>query len=250
MTANITLGVGEADHVIRVPNSALRYKPQGDAVNNVLQSAANNEQQQPAAGSGGSNSGASQTNRFANIDTTGMSPQDVEIVKKLSDPSLSSDDRRTLMQQLSDDGRQKVRQQMQIGGGRQQGQQAGSDSAKKPSAKGNDGVAKDAVGVPVQKGYVASGISPEAAEKIQFPEPRTDIHRRATIWTLDKNNKLTQHNVTIGLTDGQYTEIVSGDLKDGDVVVIGQTIGAGSAKPATPAANPFGGGGGGGPRGR
>jgi len=247
MTANITLGVGEADHVIRVPNSALRYKPQGDAVNNVIQPAANNGQQQPAVGSKGSSSGASQTNRFANIDTTGMSPQDVDIVKKLSDRSLSSDDRRGLMQQLSDDARQKVREQMQMGGGRQQGQQPGGDNSKKQNTgKGNSGVTKDAVGVPVQKGYVASGISPEAAQKIQFPEPRTDVHRQATIWTLDKNNKLTQHNVTIGLTDGQYTEIVSGDLKDGDIVVIGQTVSAGSAKPATPAASPFGGGGGGG----
>jgi hypothetical protein len=52
----------------------------------------------------------------------------------------------------------------------------------------------------------------------------------------------------LGITDGIYTEVLSG-LKEGDVVVTAATLpGSASAGAARPAANPFAGGGPGGPR--
>ncbi|HZS46808.1 MAG TPA: efflux RND transporter periplasmic adaptor subunit [Blastocatellia bacterium] len=243
MTANITLGVGEADNALRVPNSALRYRPQGDALSRVEQGSGGSATQ------GSANADGSRRNRMANIDTTGLSPQGAEIVKKMSDPSITSDQRKALMQQLSDDDKQKIRAQM--GGGSHKGDQ-GNQNANGASDANKPGDQKEIAGVPVQKGTVASGIDPEAAEKIQFPNPQVEKDKSAVVWVLNKDNKLVQKNIVIGLTDGQYTQVVSGDLKDGDVVVIGQTVTA-SSKPSTPS-NPLAGGGrgagGGGFRGR
>lgn len=41
-----------------------------------------------------------------------------------------------------------------------------------------------------------------------------------TVWTLDSSKKLKAVPVQLGLTDGTYTEITGGDLKQGDQVVI------------------------------
>lgn len=68
-----------------------------------------------------------------------------------------------------------------------------------------------------------------------------------TIWLLNANRQLESRVVRTGITDGRVTEIISGDLQEGEAVVIGQT-GSGSAssqKPATPfGQQPPGGGGG------
>jgi hypothetical protein len=43
------------------------------------------------------------------------------------------------------------------------------------------------------------------------------------IWILTANKTLEARIVRTGITDGRVTEIVAGDLKEGDVVVTGQT---------------------------
>jgi HlyD family secretion protein len=72
-----------------------------------------------------------------------------------------------------------------------------------------------------------------------------------TIWLLNANRQLESRVVRTGITDGRVTEIISGDVQEGDAVVIGQTQSGGgsSPKPATPfGQQPTGGGAGGGPR--
>jgi HlyD family secretion protein len=71
-----------------------------------------------------------------------------------------------------------------------------------------------------------------------------------TIWLLNANRQLESRVVRIGITDGRVTEIISGDVQEGDAVVIGQTQSGGgsSQKPATPFGQQPTGGGAGGPR--
>jgi HlyD family secretion protein len=52
------------------------------------------------------------------------------------------------------------------------------------------------------------------------------------VWVLDENKNLNRRRITIGLTDGISTEVVDGELKDGELVVTGQTI-AGADRPQT-----------------
>ena len=81
--------------------------------------------------------------------------------------------------------------------------------------------------------------------------------KRARIWILDENQNLKQIYITTGLNDNRYAEVVSGDLKESDNVVIG-LLSAETASATTQQTNPFaprgmggpGGGGGGGGGGR
>lgn len=60
-----------------------------------------------------------------------------------------------------------------------------------------------------------------------------------TIWVLTANKQIEPRLVRTGLTNGRVTEIVAGDLQEGDTVIIGQNE-TGASRPQTPA-TPFGG---------
>jgi HlyD family secretion protein len=71
------------------------------------------------------------------------------------------------------------------------------------------------------------------------------------VWVLGQNGKPERHRITVGLSDGAATEVVDGDLKEGDMVITGQTISSTTANtPSTPPGfgNAPRGAGGGGPR--
>ena len=44
------------------------------------------------------------------------------------------------------------------------------------------------------------------------------------VWVLGQNNKLERRRITVGLSDGSATEVVDGDLREGDMVITGQQI--------------------------
>jgi len=52
------------------------------------------------------------------------------------------------------------------------------------------------------------------------------------VWVLGNDKKPQPRRVVVGLSDGAATEIVSGNLQEGDVIVIGETI-SGDSKPQT-----------------
>ena len=49
------------------------------------------------------------------------------------------------------------------------------------------------------------------------------------VWVLGQNGKLERRRITVGLSDGASTEVVEGDLKEGDMVITGQQISGSSA---------------------
>ncbi len=93
------------------------------------------------------------------------------------------------------------------------------------------------------KTVLAPGQYWDPADKIHFPRQRTSAVRPAVIWVVDANGKPAPRRVTIGVTDGVATEIVSGDLRQGDHVIIADT----SQAPASEGGQRPGGGRGGGP---
>jgi HlyD family secretion protein len=60
-----------------------------------------------------------------------------------------------------------------------------------------------------------------------------------TIWVLAANKQIEPRLVRVGLTNGRVTEIVAGDLQEGDTVIIGQNE-TGAARTQTPTPTPFG----------
>jgi HlyD family secretion protein len=50
------------------------------------------------------------------------------------------------------------------------------------------------------------------------------------VWVMGQNGKLERRRITVGLSDGSATEVVDGELKEGDMVITGQQIsGSGNA---------------------
>jgi HlyD family secretion protein len=62
------------------------------------------------------------------------------------------------------------------------------------------------------------------------------------IWVLGQDGKLQSRRIKVGLSDGASTEVVEGNLQEGEMVVTGQTLSSATRTPSTNAAPGFGGG--------
>jgi len=211
MTANLTMTVAERSGVLRVPNAALRFRPQ-----NV------------EGGGFGRRGGAG-----------GGSPQ--------GSPGAASP-----AQGGAQGGQQPQAQQGGQGqGGRGQGGPGGPGGAGGPGGPGGAGGPGGEGGGDGQRRF--GGITPSTAAVV---EGQTRI-----VWLMGADGKPQPKRIKIGITDGSTTEIVEGDLKEGDTVIIGQSVSSSSAtrQGQTPpgfggprfgpgGGGPGGGAGGGGPR--
>jgi HlyD family secretion protein len=181
MTAYVSIPVAEASAVMRVPNGALRYRPD---------------------------------NAQALLEKAGMSGQ----------------------------------------GGGAGGQSAGGQGAGGGQGRGgNGGGAASEGGAPRQRGAAAAGSDAGtpgggAAPAAKSREQRQDV---ATVWKLMPDKSLQPVRVKLGITDHTVTEVVQvlrGELKEGDPLVIGASKSSSSSSSAPrPGVAP---GGGGAPRGR
>jgi multidrug efflux pump subunit AcrA (membrane-fusion protein) len=70
---------------------------------------------------------------------------------------------------------------------------------------------------------LAPGQDWNNADKISFPREAVTSVRPAVVWVLDRNGTPVPRKILIGLTDGVSTQVVSGDLRAGDRVVIADT---------------------------
>jgi HlyD family secretion protein len=165
MTANLTITIDERNNVLKVPNSALRYRPQS--------ATGQNRDGNNAGGNGAANSG-------------------------------------------------------QAG---QSGQGGGRRSQQAPNANG---------------GQSEQRITPSTAPVL--------AGQTRIVWVLGSDKKPQPRRIVVGLSDGTSTEVVSGNLQEGDVVIIGENITGDNKPQSTQTAPGFGGGqrgglpGGGGPR--
>jgi HlyD family secretion protein len=112
---------------------------------------------------------------------------------------------------------------------------SGSKSAAAPEQVAADGMA-------AAEEALAPGQMWDPSAKIQFPHQEGRPERPAIVWLLGRNNKPEARHVVVGITDGTWTQLISGDLKEGDAVIVGDNI-----QVASTASQP-GGGFGGGPR--
>ena len=61
------------------------------------------------------------------------------------------------------------------------------------------------------------------------------------IWVLGQDGKPQSRRIKVGLTDGSSTEVVEGNLQEGEIVITGQTITSGTAQTNQATAPGFGG---------
>jgi hypothetical protein len=67
-------------------------------------------------------------------------------------------------------------------------------------------------------------LYPEAGEIIRFPAGRPSLIRPRVVWVLSAGGEPDSRVVTVGISDGSASEIVDGDLQEGDAVIIGRNI--------------------------
>ena len=95
-------------------------------------------------------------------------------------------------------------------------------------------------------GNRASGMGGAAGALGGAPAMRK---RPQTVYILGADNKLKAVEIRTGITDGHYTQVLSGDLKEGDNIVVGLATSKVDSNPPPGASNPMGGGRPGGGRG-
>ena len=72
-------------------------------------------------------------------------------------------------------------------------------------------------------GGANAGNSPERANFAPASAPVLAGQTRI-VWVMGQDNKPERRRIKVGLTDGAATEVVEGDLNEGDMVITGQTI--------------------------
>jgi HlyD family secretion protein len=195
MTANINIVLGEKDNVLRVSNTALRFNPPGV------------EQQQNGGG-------------FAN----GMSERVGQLANELG---LNADQRKAVEAALGE--MQATIEQMRSGGGfggpggfPGGGGGFGGGDPRERFAQMRQRMTNQLAGVltPDQLARFEQSFAGPGGQGGGGPrDPATAGMRRGQVWVLD-NGQPRAVRVLVGLSDGQYTEVVSDDLKEGDEVIV------------------------------
>ena len=230
MTANLTITVAQQDDVLKVPNAALRYLPPG-----TTREQAQALLQHPPEMRGGAAPGETATVESAGLEGRPEGGKGAPLAEAIAPSPDQKGDRTRLLRELPEAERGKMGsgfRKFGPGGGR--GKDMGNPSPVRPNRE------------PVPQATLAPGQKWDPTEKIQFPAPRVQAARPGSVWVLGAGNKPEPRRVLLGITDGSTTQILSGEVKELDKVIVGDTTQA--AAPATrpgggPTFIPFGGGG-------
>ncbi len=123
-------------------------------------------------------------------------------------PSLSPEEMRVLMESM----RQEMRER-RGGSSRPEGSGPGEDAHRQATQRPGSG----------QHASGMRGFSMQGARMRQF----------ARVWIEDESGKLKMAFVRTGVTDNSYTEVVSGSLKEGQLVITGETSGQEDTRTST-----------------
>ncbi len=86
---------------------------------------------------------------------------------------------------------------------------------------------------------LAPGQKWDPADKIRTATPRRMIQRPAVVFVLSAGEKPEPRKIMLGITDGSATEVISGELKESDAVIIGDSTQTSAAPTQTAVPPPF-----------
>ena len=226
MTATVTLEIARRDDVIRIPNTALRFRPTSDTFfalglpePDALQGGrpgGGPRAAQSAPGGVGSRGGGHGVGRGPGGGGFGSGPGDPEQRRQLQErmQNMSHEEREAMMRQFG--GR---------GGNR--------------SGRGGSGGAPSHRAATDQEPTIpATERGATTIDALFGPLPPTESTGR--LWVYD-GVELTAARVRLGITDGSFTELLSGSVEVGAELVTGVITGneGPSQSRGGPAANPF-----------
>jgi HlyD family secretion protein len=194
MTANVRLVVDQKDSVLKAPNSALRYRPPGEAVEAPAVAGAG-----PSGGGQGAPPSVEQI-RDRLVKSLELSP---EQQKKL-EPILqeSRDKFRTLMARNPSEGERRI-----------EGQKIREASREQIRS----------ILTPEQRGKYDQQVAEQGGAR---------AGSSGRVFILGPDGKPTPVTVQLGISDGNFTEIVGGQLRDGQDVITGSGDRPGPPRPA------------------
>ncbi|HZF40445.1 MAG TPA: efflux RND transporter periplasmic adaptor subunit, partial [Blastocatellia bacterium] len=257
MTANLTLTIAERQDTLKIPNSALRFRPQGMTPEKMRELFKGSDAQagpgaRREAGKDGAKDAAPKdaVAKEAGKDQgqgagKGAHPQAGNIERRGAQASQADG------QHQGTDGGAERRHWRDRGSqaGGQQGapdgaRRAGASAAAAPGAAGNGPERRNQSG----RGAV-SGADVAATPPVPSTTPIQEGQVRI-IWVLGPDNKPQPRRVRLGITDSTSTEVIEGDLKEGETIIISQNLSAEDRQQNNQQRPPgFGGMPGGGPRG-
>ena len=197
MTANVTFQIERRADVLMIPNTALRFRPSGARAERAATDPPGAE---PGAAPRGNREGRGE--------------QQLENLKRELELTQEQEQQvRAIYREMG----QKMRQ-MRDGG-------TPADQIREEMAKLRRAT----------EDRIAAILTPD--QKAKYDEMRgaagQDGPRRGTVYVLGPAGEATAVRVMVGITDGTNTELVSGEIKAGDQIIVGAD--AKGARPGTPA---------------
>src|SRR5688572_19550628 len=125
-------------------------------------------------------------------------------------------------------------------GQRQRAGGAGQDGQRGSRRSSQSQEAADAGGNAAEQNRAQSG----GQRASNFAPPSAPVLPGQTriVWVMGQDGKLDRRRITVGLSDGSATEVVDGNLQEGDTVITGQNVTSAARTQSTQAAPGFGGG--------
>jgi HlyD family secretion protein len=206
MTANVRIVTAQKEKTLKVPNSALRFRPPG-TVDDKKAAAAVSPAPTSTAGGGGPPGG-------------GLSATRDRLVAELK---LDAD-QQAKVDAIFDSMREKFRAARDL-----------------PEAEKNKAFERNRAEI---REKVAVLLTPEQKKRYEEMAAEAQAARAGgaggsgRLWVLGDDGNPKSISVRLGLTDGSMTEVISGEIKEGSEIIVGLQSANTAAKPATGAPGP------------
>lgn len=223
MTASITFTVDEREDVVKIPNAALRYAPEGQQGGGRGGGRRGNR----GNGGGGNNGGGS----TADNSSGGSAPATSADANQTAQTGQTAETAQTAQAGASDqpaDGaaRGEGRGDGRGGRGGRGGGGGGRGRGGRGAPESND-AAPAQVAAQGQQAQQPGGLAPgqmwDPSGKMRFVAPKRRVEKPGTIWILNAQQKPEPRQIVTGITDGSFSELVQGDVKVGEIVITGDT---------------------------
>jgi HlyD family secretion protein len=199
MTANVKLVYDQKADVVKVPNAALRFRPAGIDI-------------PPAAASGGTTGGGGAPGGAPGALGAGRaSPEEIR-ERLVTNLALTEEQQRKLDPILQD-----MRQQM-------------AELRSAPEGERQQRAARIREGM---RAHIRAILTPE--QQLKFDQSagaggRSRGGANGRVYVVDNDGKPKAVTLTLGISDGTATEVLRGDLKEGEEVIVG----GGASQPPRP----------------
>jgi HlyD family secretion protein len=225
MTANAEIEISRKQDVLSVPNSALRFRP-ADEANAQNGPPGFGPNRNPAAGaSAGGGGGAQMLEAFPRIAAS---------LKLDASQQAAFDEAMAKLRERSEQMRQRMQQAQSAGGnagagiaGMGGGRGGGFGGGNRGGGQGGGGDRAARMGERMKQNFAAFRATLSEAQQALWDAQLAALTagKRAPVYKL-VDGKPEQVIVRIGASDGTRTEVLGGELKEGDQVIVG------SARPA------------------